>query len=367
MRIGIFGTRGVPNHHGGFEQFAEMFAPYLVRAGHEVYVYCSHSHPYQEKQFEGAHLIHCYDPENRWGTVGQFIYDLNCLLDARGRDFDIFLQLGYTSSSVWHPLLPKKPVVITNMDGLEWKRAKYNALVRRFLASAEKWAVKSSDFLIADNPAIKEYLKEHYQAESHYIAYGAKAFESPDASDLEGYGLKPKTYDLIVARMEPENNIETILDGVVASKTQKLCVVVGKHQATPFGRYLTEKFKEESCIRFVGGVYNQGVLDNLRHHASVYFHGHSVGGTNPSLLEAMGSGVLIAAHNNDFNRHILGEEALYFKTAEDVAALLDQARATQTDQNKITLNHQKIKTLYHWDLINQQYLDFFQKAYDAKL
>lgn len=367
MKIAIFGTRGIPNHHGGFEQFAEMFAPYLVRAGHEVYVYCSHSHPYQEKTFEGAHLIHCHDPENKWGTVGQFVYDLNCMRDARKRGFDIFLQLGYTSSSVWYRLLPKKPVIITNMDGLEWKRAKYNALVRRFLAQAERWAVKSSDYLIADNPAIQNYLSERYNKPSHYIAYGSQAFENPNTEDLKPYGLTPSTYDLIVARMEPENNIETILDGVVAAKTKHPCVVVGKNEATAFGRYLTQKFKDVADIQFVGGVYNQGVLDNLRHHARVYFHGHSVGGTNPSLLEAMGSGVLIAAHNNDFNRYILGDDALYFETSADVAALLDQPRAPGQVQLFVDRNHQKIKTLYHWNRINQQYLDFFQKAHDEQV
>ena len=126
MKIGILGTRGIPNHHGGFEQFAESLAVYLVRKGHIVHVYNSSTHPFQQKLFKGVNIIHCFDPENRIGTIGQFIYDLNCIMDAKQRKFDILLQLGYTSNSVWGFLLPKRSIIVTNMDGLEWKREKYN-------------------------------------------------------------------------------------------------------------------------------------------------------------------------------------------------------------------------------------------------
>ena len=366
MKIALFGTRGIPNHHGGFEQFAEWFGPYVAQKGHEVYVYCSHNHPYQKKEFKGAKLIQCYDPEYKLGTVGQFIYDLNCLLDARKRNFDVLLQLGYTSSSVWNPLLPKKTFIVTNMDGLEWKRSKYHPLVRRFLAKAEAWAVKSSDYLIADNTAIQEYLKEKYRVSSTYIPYGAEVFHSPDVSALNEYGILPGGYDLIIARMEPENNIETILDGVAQSSRQRMCLVVGKHKATPFGRYLAQKYEKQANIRFLGGIYNQGLLDNLRHYACYYFHGHSVGGTNPSLLEAMGSQVCIAAHNNAFNRAILGEDALYFSNADQVSSLLDQEPNPGVAKAMIQANAEKIRNLYSWDKINAEYLSFIKSIYAKK-
>ncbi len=369
MKIALFGTRGIPNHHGGFEQFAEWFGPYLAQKGHEVYVYCSHNHPYQEKEFCGAKLIHCYDPEFKLGTAGQFIYDLNCLLDARKRNFDILLQLGYTSSSVWYPLLPKNTLIVTNMDGLEWKRSKYHPLVRRFLAKAEAWAVKSSDCLIADNTAIQVYLKEKYDVSSTYIPYGAEVFETPNVGTLDQYGVSPGDYDLIIARMEPENNIETILDGVAQSSRQRLCLVVGKHQATPFGRYLAKKYENQANIRFLGGIYNQEVLDNLRHFAHLYFHGHSVGGTNPSLLEAMASKVCMAAHDNGFNKAILGPDAYYFSTADQVRALLDQetdSKEPEAAEVMIQANAEKIKTLYSWDKVNGEYLRFLKSIYEQK-
>ena len=124
MKIAIIGTRGIPNHYGGFEQCAQYLALGLVKRGFEVIVYNSHDHPYQEKEWNGVQIVHCYDPEDKLGTVGQFIYDLICILDIRKRKCDVILQLGYTSSSVWGWLLPKKVVVTTNMDGLEWKRTK---------------------------------------------------------------------------------------------------------------------------------------------------------------------------------------------------------------------------------------------------
>ena len=171
MKIAILGTRGIPNYYGGFEQFAEFFSVYLVEKGHEVFVYNSHDHPFQEKTFHGVNIIHQYDPEYKLGTFGQFIYDFNCIMDSRKRNFDIILQLGYTSNSVWFFLLPKRPIIITNMDGLEWKRTKYSKPVQQFLKFAERLAAVNSDFLVADSLGIQTFLKKQYKKESTYIAY----------------------------------------------------------------------------------------------------------------------------------------------------------------------------------------------------
>src|SRR5690349_15755847 len=120
MKIGIVGTRGIPNRYGGFEQFIEFVAPELVNRGHEVYVYNSSLHPYKEPTYKGVHIISKTDPENKIGTAGQFIYDLNCIRDSRKRNYDVILQLGYTSSSIWTFLYPSGSLLVTNMDGLEW-------------------------------------------------------------------------------------------------------------------------------------------------------------------------------------------------------------------------------------------------------
>ena len=160
MNIAIIGTRGIPNYYGGFEQCAEYLSVGLVRKGHKVTVYNSHAHPYKKSKWRGVHIIHCRDPENKIGTIGQFIYDFNCIRDLGKRKYDIVLQLGYTSSSVWGRLMPKKTIVTTNMDGLEWKRSKYSKEVKKFLLYAEKLAVKFSDYLISDSIGIQTYLND---------------------------------------------------------------------------------------------------------------------------------------------------------------------------------------------------------------
>ncbi|WP_282134857.1 DUF1972 domain-containing protein [Seonamhaeicola maritimus] len=356
MKIAILGTRGIPNYHGGFEQFAEYFSIYLANNGHEVFVYNSSKHPYQEENFQGVNILHCYDPEDRIGTVGQFIYDLNCILDSRKRKYDIILQLGYTSNSIWHWLLPKNSKIVTNMDGLEWKRSKYSKLVQFFLVYAEGLAIKSSDFLVADSIGIKEYIKLKYNKESKYIAYGANVFSTPNKNVLKKYDLNVNEYDMLIARLEPENNIEVILDGVNKSTIKRPFLVIGKYDVNKFGAYLKKKYKDNSDIKFIGGIYDIEELNNLRYFSNLYFHGHSVGGTNPSLLEGMASNSLIIANNNIFNKSILKEDAYYFETSEDVSQYIDSLKK-EKNYNILKQNINKIENKFSWDLINKEYLN----------
>ena len=360
MKIAILGTRGVPNHYGGFEQFAEFFSTFLAEKGHEVYVYNSHNHPYQEKTFKDVQLIHCYDPEFKIGTAGQFIYDLNCILDSRKRNFDIILQLGYTSNSIWHFFLPKKAIIITNMDGLEWKRTKYTPLVRKALKYAEKLAVKSSHALISDSIGIQNYIQQKYKRRSTYIAYGSDIFKNATSSILLKYKVEENNYNMILARLEPENSIEMILDGVVDSKDATPFLVIGNHN-TKFGNYLKSKFDKSSNIRFLGAIYNLEDLNNLRFFSNFYFHGHTVGGTNPSLLEAMASQALILAHKNEFNQGILKENAFYFSSSEDVKNLIRSIKKYDNLQ-KIENNLNAIKNEFNWTKINGDYLQLFNEC-----
>ncbi|WP_296315239.1 DUF1972 domain-containing protein [Winogradskyella sp. UBA3174] len=356
MKIAILGTRGVPNHHGGFEQFAEYFSVYLASRDHHVYVYNSHDHPYQEAKFNGVNIIHCYDAESKIGTAGQFIYDLNCIIDARKRNFDVILQLGYTSNSIWYWFLPKKPVIITNMDGMEWKRSKYSKKVRKFLKFAEKLAVKSSDYLIADSIGIQDYLQDTYNKTSEYIAYGAEVFKNPNQEVLSKYNVEKNEYCVLIARLEPENNIETIIEGYVQSNLFYPLIIFGG--LNEFGKNLKLKYANDLRIQFVGANYNQNQLNNMRYHSRYYFHGHSVGGTNPSLLEAMSSNTLIIANNNIFNKSILGTEALYFDTSNDIKIILDQDKAFKLKKQFSEANISKINDCFNWSTINNHYETF---------
>mgnify|MGYP000591864681 CR=1 FL=1 len=366
MKVGIIGCRGIPNHHGGFEQFAEYFSVYLADKGVDITVYNSSLHPYKENEYQGVKIITCSDPEDKLGTAGQFIYDLNCIKDARNRNFDVILQLGYTSSSIWYKLLPKDAVIVTNMDGLEWKRSKYSKLVKSFLRFAEKLAVRSSDFLISDSIGIQQYLKRAYRIDSKYIAYGALPYKVKiNENTLKEFKVKENAYFLLIARVEPENNIELILDGYVQSNSEYTFLVIGNVEQTKFGQYLIDKYKAKRNIVFVGPEYDITKLNYLRYSSRLYFHGHSVGGTNPSLLEAMASQALIAAHDNEFNSAILGEDSFYFNSKSDVSQLIKQVNKANY-LNKVENNLQKIKNNFSWEIINKQYLDFLETCYANK-
>lgn len=358
MNIAIIGTRGIPNNYGGFEQFAEFLSQGLIKKNHSVTVYNSHNHPYKNSAWNGITIEHKYDPEYLVGTFGQFIYDLNCILHTRKKQFDIILQLGYTSSSVWSFLFPKQSKIVTNMDGLEWKRAKYSSPVKQFLRHAEKLAVNRSNFLVSDSLGIQSYLKEKYSTDSCFIPYSASLFNTPNISTIQPLNVKPFEYNMLIARMEPENNIETILDGCMLAKENKIFLVIGNHQ-TKYGSFLKKKYKEHSFIRFAGSLYDQNILNNLRYFSNLYFHGHSVGGTNPSLLEAMASGALICAHRNVFNLSVLGSDAYYFECSEDVADVLRKIRKNDSEKNKINSNARKITDIYNREKIIDQYEKLF--------
>lgn len=353
LSIGIIGTRGIPNQYGGFERFAEYLAEGLVQRGHTVTVYNSSLHPYQEKEWNGVRIIHCKDAEDKLGSAGQFIYDLNCIRDARTRDFDVCLHLGYTSDSVWHRRWPSGAVHIMNLDGMEWKRSKYNALTRLFLKKAEQWAVEHAQVLVADSTRIRDHISRRYGKHAEYIPYGEEVFRTPDPAITRSFGAEPGNYYLLMARMEPENNIEMIIRGYLESGRPEPLYVIGS-TSNRYGERLHATYIHPG-VRFTGSIYDPVVLNNLRHDAKIYFHGHSVGGTNPSLLEAMACSAQIAAHDNVFNHAVLGAQARYFRSASDVAGILRQPLQPGIAELNIRMNLEKIRTIYAKEKIIDAY------------
>ena len=358
MNIGIIGSRGIPNRYGGYEQVAGYLSAGLVQRHHRVSVYNSHRHPYRENTWNGVNIIRCYDPESWMGTAGQFIYDLNCIRDARKRKFDILLFLGYTSSSLWGSIYPKKSIIITNMDGMEWMRSKYSKPVRKFLKYAEKLAVRSSKFHIADSIVIKDYLDKKYGINCRYIAYGSdKISDVFKTSDIL-FDAEPG-YFMLMARMEKENNIDIILEGYQLTAPKEEIIVVGDN-TNGYGKSLVRKYVNNENIKFKGAIFDGDIIRGLIAGSSLYFHGHSVGGTNPSLLEAMASNALIAAHDNPYNRAILGDDGIYFSTSSDVKRIISHP---QDDRERMIKNNaHKISTLYTWDKIIDDYEQFFKEC-----
>ena len=362
LKIAIAGCRGIPNYYGGFERLAECLSAGLVEKGHHVTVYNSHNHPYQQRDFYGVHIVHCHDPEYRLGTAGQFLYDLNCIKDLRKKQFDVILFLGYTSNTLWGRYFPKNAVIISNMDGLEWKRAKYNFLVKKFLKYAEKWAIQSSDFFIADSIVIQNYLQKKYNIRCKYVPYGSEMSRLNDRELLAPYHLSTQDYYLLMARMEPENNIEVILDGFYRSSSKRKFLVIGSTDNS-FGQRLERKFKHDNRILFAGAIYDRVVTHALKYFSFLYFHGHTVGGTNPSLLEAMGSGALIAAHENEFNHAVLQKDAYYFENANDVEFLIESIKRNEKEKEMVRNNFLKIEHTYNWPDIIDQYNTFIMDCY----
>jgi len=353
LRIGILGTRGIPNHYGGFEQFAEHLSLGLVQRGHDVSVYNSSLHPYKDKDWNGVRIIHCRDWEHKLGTAGQFFYDLNCINDSRKRDFDVLLHLGYTSDSIWHWRWPKNCINLVNMDGMEWMRSKYNKATQYFLRWAESLAARKAHTMIADSPGIQKYLQSKYRKKPVYIPYGAAPFYNANESIPARYDLENGNYQLLIARMEPENNIEMIIRGHLAASQNQPLFIVG-NITNKFGKYITTKYKEPT-LKFSDAIYDQGELNNLRYYSSLYFHGHSVGGTNPSLLEAMACGCRIAAHSNRFNRAVLQEEAHYFQSENEIAEITSEATQHSLTEHWKKKNLAKIHSIYNEDRIIDSY------------
>ena len=368
MRIAFISTRGIPNNYGGFEQFAEYISVGLAQRGHEVTVYSPHYHPYQGKEYKGVKIKHIYSPEP-WmgGSIGSFFYDYACLKDVlRKGSFDIIYEAGYTS------IIPayirfnvktiKRPIFVTNMDGLEYKRTKFNKLVQKFIYWEEQMAVKHSHFLIADNMGIQDYYKEKYGRESKFLAYGANIYDNYNENYLKEYELERNKYLLIIARLEPENNLSMAIEGYIASEiySKMPLVIVGKTN-TPYGKNLVNTYRKYEHVRFLGGIYNFDKLNSVRHFSYAYFHGHSVGGTNPSLLEAMASECFILSHNNIFNKTVLGNHAIYYNDEKEVTNLLNKIEMQIREHKQLytTNNLQVIRTQYSWEKLVDEHEKYF--------
>ncbi len=368
MKIAFVSTRGIPNNYGGFEQFAEYISVGLAERGHEVTVYSPHYHPFQGNEYKGVKIKHIYSPE-LWmgGSVGSFFYDYACLKDAlKKENFDIIYEAGYTS------IIPayirfnvkniRRPIFTTNMDGLEYKRTKFNKWVQKFVFWEERMAVKHSHYLIADNMGIKDYYKEKYGKESKFLAYGANIYDNYSENYLKEYDLKAGEYLLLVARLEPENNIDMAIEGYIRSQQYgKIPLLVVGKTNTPYGKQLVKTYGKYECVRFMGGIYDFDKLNSIRHYSYAYFHGHSVGGTNPSLLEAMASDCFILSHDNIFNRSVLGENAVYYCNTEQVTEILNNLDSTVAQYKKqyTERNLEVIRNEYSWEKLVDEHEKYF--------
>jgi glycosyltransferase involved in cell wall biosynthesis len=357
--VSIIGSVGLPARYGGWETLAHHLTVNLKDKVSFV-VYCSKRNSQEMlPSINGARMI--YIPLSANG-IQSILYDFLSMAHACRRS-KILLILG-TSGCIFLPLIKclSKAVIVTNIDGIEWRRQKWGYVAQKFLKISERFAVRYSDLVVSDNAAIQKYLYSNYSVTSDCIPYGGDHVERVDCADAKGlvaYGLKPRGYAFTVCRIEPENNLEMILLAFSLAADQKL-VVVGNWRNSDFGVRLKKRFSGFSNLILLDAIYDQRKLDELRSNAALYVHGHSAGGTNPSLVEAMSLGLPVAAFDCVFNRETTLGKAFFFRDPKeliDIVVSVDSRQMAEAGRTLKSIADER----YRWSDVTAQYLRSFKK------
>lgn len=358
IRVSALGTVGVPASYGGFETLVENLAEYHHAHcdDEQLMVYCS-TKAYKKKESHYLSAELHYIPLNANGAQS-VPYDIWGLLHAMWNRSDVVLQLG-VSGAIALPLvrLVSRIKTITNIDGVEWRREKWSPLTKWFLRLSEKLAVRFSHEVIADNGGIADYVRETYGIDAHVIAYGGDHAVAVQALPVDELGL-PSQYAFSVCRIEPENNVEMIVE-VFSQQSELPLVVVGNWANSDYGRQVRARFSGYKHIHLLDPIYDVGKLKTLRMGARFYVHGHSAGGTNPSLVEAMHFGRPVIAFDCNFNRYTTEERALYFDSKDALFRLICQtgeSAAERVGSDMLEIARRR----YTWKLIAKQYFDLMR-------
>lgn len=354
-RLAILGTRGIPARYGGFETFAEQLSTRLAARGIDVTVFCPSPSPKNDGSYRGVRLKFVKFPA--LGKYSEMFWDARCFC-AAWRSYDVVYMLGLGGAfAAWAPRLFGARVWV-NTDGVEWKRSKFTGPQRAYLALAEALSVLFASRIIADASAIAEYLRKRYHGlkKLSTIAYGADIpTVDPERKLIAEWGLEPDGYCLVVCRLEPENHVREIVEGFEQSTSSLPLVVVGNVD-TPNAYVRALLANRSTRVRFVGAVYDSEKLTALRFYARVYLHGHSVGGTNPSLLEAMACSNLVIAQDNPFNREVLADTGLFFTTSSELASRIDAIDSGEISAQELRIAaSDRIRQHYLWDQIAESY------------
>ncbi|MCG2620542.1 DUF1972 domain-containing protein [Arthrobacter sp. I2-34] len=353
LRIALMGTRGVPARYGGFETCVDEVGRRLAARGYEVVVYCRNTTGADTslREYAGMRLVHL--PAMRRRSLETLSHSGLSAAHLAAHRVDAAVVFN-AANAPWLPLLRAARIpVATHVDGLEWKRAKWGPGGKKYYRLAESMAVRWSDALIADAAGIQDYYAEQFGADTRLISYGAPIIERRHGR-LAELGLEPGRYHLVVARFEPENHVHLIVEGYVASGAQLPLIVVG---GSPYGDEYTRQVRDraDGRVRFLGGVWDQELLDQLYANALVYWHGHSVGGTNPSLLRAIGAAAPTNAFDVTFNREVLAEAGRYFSTSAQVAELAVDAEELPGETMARGRMGQQRAVRYDWDIVTDGY------------
>ena len=354
-KIAILGTVGVPANYGGFETLAESLVRYhdALSLPDSITVYCSRkSYPAPPPSYLSAQLK--YVPLNANGAQS-IPYDIWSLFSAAWNRNDVILLLG-VSGAVALPLvrLLSSVRIVTNIDGIEWRREKWQGLAKHFLRFSEKVAVRFSDVVIADNAAIADYVRETYGVECAVIAYGGDHALSVEAVPVDEIAL-PEKYAFSVCRIEPENNVHLIVEAFSRQNLLPL-VLVGNWNNSEYGREIRARYAAFEHLYLLDSIYDLGKLKTLRSNAALYVHGHSAGGTNPSLVEAMHFGRPILAFDCNFNHATTEGKALFFADGDALLGLIESLGGhlvEQVGRDMLEIAQRR----YMWDVVAREYFD----------
>lgn len=365
-KVAIIGSRGIPPKYGGFETFVDEISKRLVAKGYYIYVSCEGGIKEKITTYNGVNLF--YFPLKPFcRVIYETIYDCYSLIKSSIM-CDYIYMLGYGAGFFFFiPKLFRKKLIV-NVDGIEWRRDKYNNVEKLVLYLSEIFAVYYSDIIIADSFEIKKYIEAKHGKNAVFIPYGV---EQPSKELLTPFKLKmifddssfisldKNSFFLVVARLEPENNIHIIIKGFLLSNTTKKLVIVGNFLSTKYELLINKIINDlngQDRIIFTKGIYKKDLLNMMRQNCFVYIHGHSAGGTNPSLLEAMVMENIIIAHDNEFNSEVGDNTILYFKEPSDIKTSIENIENNFSTYSELKSKvHKRVLTFYSWDDVALKY------------
>lgn len=383
LNVFIIGSKGIPSNYGGFETFVEHLTKNKKDINIKYHVSCLADND-DEFEYNGARCFNVKVKEV--GSAKAVLYDIESIKRVseyihtnklnNSIVYILACRIGPFMSKYKEMLNSIGVPIIVNPDGHEWKRSKWNYFIRRYWKLSEKLMVKNSNLLICDSKGIESYIKNdysRYKPNTTYIAYGSDISKSSLRDDehelIEWYkknNIQKNQYYLIVGRFVPENNYETMIKEFMKTKSEKDLVIISNVEQNKFYDELLKntKFDKDNRIKFVGTVYDQELLKKVRENAYAYIHGHEVGGTNPSLLEALSSTKLNILLDVVFNKEVGGDGAIYFDKENNMLSEVIYRVENLSDLEIKKMSDkamQRIKENYTWDFIVEQYENLFNK------
>jgi len=362
----MIGTRGVPATFGGFETAVEEVGRRLVDRGHAVTVYCrarhaAAGHARPSANYLGMRLV--YLPALRLGALEPLSHTALSVAHATTGARPDAAFVFSPANAPFVPVLRQRGIPTSvHVDGLEWKRERWGGAARRYYRWAEERSVRSADALIADSQGVVDYYLSEFSIPTELISYGTRLLHDPPATRLAELGLTPHGYHLAVASFVPENHVDVILDGYRRSSAALPLVVVGSAPSSGAHARRITAMAEDPRVRLLGALADQDQLDQLYAHSVSYLHGHSVGGTNPSLLRAMGARTAAIAWDVRFNRDVLGVYGAYFRDAATLAVLIEDAELNPHHTQEVSEALQRrAAALYNWGHVTDGYEDLAQR------